>query len=1162
MFWRIFRFEVLYRLRSRGTWICFAVLGLLISRDTLSVHWDDMLAAGRLPKNCSFSIYYVMMYSGFYACLFGAGLMTAPVLRDVDNRTAAYLYSYPFRQRDYLLGKYLASLIGLLVVMSACLLAFVGMAWVAPAIGAARAEDFMPTPWAHLAHAFLLFVIPAVVCLGSIHFALAVLTGHSAPSYVFLVLYLVTMIAVDQVFANDLENKDFFLVLDPIAKTTLDGQVKYWTVAERMSRFLAFSGPLLWNRLLYGGLGFGLLGLTLWRTDLPALLARAKSRRRRVVAGPQTEPHSGPTDFRELAKAPGRPRWLATAIRLGGWETRLVLRNRFVQLMILCGFLPSFLGAWHLGAYSTEPDGNLLPVALDTLPVAGALFFLPALVVLVYATGEVATRERTGRVTPLTDPTPAPTWVTVVAKSVGVLTLCLIMACVPSLAALLAQAAKGFTDAWDIPRHLLNAALRQLPYMVEFAALTGFVHVVVWHRMLGHILSFVAVFSIVILHEFGSLDSHLLFYGMPAEFPHTDFDFRQMIAHESWFISYWMAAAGMLTVLACWLWPRGLRTGLVHRIRRMPARAGLVSVGLFAALFIAFTGTGAFIYHTVYAQNGHRSPDGERAEKARYERVFGDWARRPQPKVERADIHLDLRPRQRAASCSGRLTLRNGGPGRISEILVRAIEHGELTTCRFDAVRSRPLRIDRELNVSVFALPVPLEPGRSVEMGFEVRLRYEGFTNDGYFGTLFENGSYLSDIVPRIGYDRDRELTSFGHRRRFGLPARRPLPPAGDIAGMSRRYSSPDADLVTSACAVETDADQVALASGELVGREVIDGRATYRYEAEATPWPPQFCSARYAVSRSSWSPAMGTAPVSIEVYHLPAHPWNAGRFAEAARFALDEFGREFGLYRASSIRIAEVPNGSVGPTACGNLIVIPERAGWLHDYRRTPPFDWVTFVVGRELARHWWRDRIGPADVAGASLLTEGLPAYAGLWLVARKHGAAGVSQRIGVLADRYLKQRAAEERAEPPLTAADGQEYLEHRAAVGLIGLRNVVGGDAFDKAIRSFFVEYDRPTDLRPTARAFADHLLSESPPEARGVAKQLFDDVASIDIRKGKSVEARVESAAAIGPDAQPAVAALGPLAKGHGPPAKTATRALERIGTSDAEQSILEKGKRP
>jgi ABC-2 type transport system permease protein len=332
----------------------------------------------------------------------------------------------------------------------------------------------------------------------------------------------------------------------------------------------------------------------------------------------------------------------------------------------------------------------------------------------------------------------------------------------------------------------------------------------------------------------------------------------------------------------------------------------------------------------------------------------------------------------------------------------------------------------------------------------------------------------------------------------------------GGVAGMSKRYRSPDADLVAWTCTVETDADQVALTPGDLVNCKVTDGRVTYRYEATATSWPPQFCSARYAVARSNWTPASGGSPVSIEVHHLPAHPWNAERFAEAARFALDELSREYGPYRGSAVRIAEVPNDAVAPTTSGSLLVIPEKAGWLHDYRQPPPFDWITFLVGRELARHWWRDRLGPADVAGASLLTDGVPSYLGLWLVARKQGPAGSRPRLAILADRYLKQRASEEQTEPSLTAADGQGYLEFKAAVGLIGLRDVAGEGAFDKALRSFFVRYDRPTDPRPTARAFADLLLSELPAQAKGVAKELFDKVVSNDIRVSSAAATNLEA----------------------------------------------------
>src|SRR6185295_20285185 len=96
------------------------------------------------------------------------------------------------------------------------------------------------------------------------------------------------------------ENQKLGALLDPFGGAALDLATRYWTVAEKNQAVPGFAGPLLWNRVLWSGIGFVILAVAIatfrtgatsaGRSGRPSRLGRLFARRgkaplREVEAG-------------------------------------------------------------------------------------------------------------------------------------------------------------------------------------------------------------------------------------------------------------------------------------------------------------------------------------------------------------------------------------------------------------------------------------------------------------------------------------------------------------------------------------------------------------------------------------------------------------------------------------------------------------------------------------------------------------------------------------------------------------------------------------------------------------------------------------------------------------------------------------------------------------
>jgi ABC-2 type transport system permease protein len=95
----------------------------------------------------------------------------------------------------------------------------------------------------------------------------------------------------------------------------------------------------------------------------------------------------------------------------------------------------------------------------------------------------------------------------------------------------------------------------------------------------------------------------------------------------------------------------------------------------------------------------------------------------------------------------------------------------------------------------------------------------------------------------------------------------------------------------------------------------------------------------------------------------------------------------------------------------------------------------------------------------------------------------------------DRYLRSRGRERLKEHPLlTVESNQGYIHYnKGSSVLYYLREMIGEDAVNRALRKIIQEYAYKAPPYPTSYALKDALREQTPPQLQYLLKDLFDDI---------------------------------------------------------------------
>ncbi|MFP2924266.1 ABC transporter permease/M1 family aminopeptidase [Pyxidicoccus sp. 3LG] len=1082
----VLRFEWRYQTRQVSFYVA-AVAFLLMGFVFVGTGYGPDNVHVNSPYTIMQSLGLLSLFSVFVLSLFCANA----ALRDTEHKMEELVYATSIGKLTYLSARFAGALLAALTVFTVAALGLM----VAPSVVAVDPERLGSTELLRYVWALAVMVLPNLVFAASLLFAVSVLTRSALASYVGAVfvyaLYMVGSLLGDSPLmagaaTQTPEAMARSALLDPFGLSAFFTQTRYWTEHERNTRLLGLEGPFLLNRALWLGVSAGVLALVY------RLFAFRVSPGTKTVRDDAGEGTASASVYRPVASRglPGAVTWAAlrSATRL---ELRYVLRSgSFLALLafwVLVVGMEVGAGAPR-GEYGTRiwpTTGLLFDSILQPLSLMGTL-------TLIYYGAELVWRERYFRIDAVLDATPASSAVFYLSKAAALALLTVILTVTAVGIAVLYQLVRGYHHV-EPGLYLSLLYFKGLPLLL-FAVAVLFVQALSPNRYVGMLLGLLLA---LLVHrgELVGLEHGLLRYAGGPPVRHSDMDgFGAVAGSFAAFMVYWSAFAGLLVLVTCGLWRRGVSPSLRARFAALPRQWGRRGLAGVAACLGVFVATGGFIFHGTNLANRYET-DAQQADwKADYEKTYKKYETLAQPSVVAVKADVGLFPEERRYRVAGAYRLENRTQEPIETVWVAVRRDVRKAELKLDGARLRSH--DARFGMSEFRLERSLTPGARAELRFDVEVASRGVHASDLDTSIVGNGSFITNLeaFPSIGYRKTYELGDARERRERGLPELPLEVVAEDEPGLAHGGSRERA-WATLDTTVSTSEDQLAGAPGVLRREWREHGRRYFHYvmERPINPWFA-YVSARYAVEKTRHR------GVDVEVYYHPAHGTNVQRILQAATRSLEVFSEQFGPYPHEQLRIVEVPSyADFGALALPGTIYFPEHRGFLADPSNPEDIDLVTRRIAHEVAHQWWGHQVDPADGAGATTLNESLAKYSEQLVLRAVQGESHLRRLLGFELDRYLTGRTGEKTDEPPLSEARQQAHLYYaKGALVMNALRDLMGEAALNRALSRLVREHGHPNES-PTTHHLLAALRAEAPEGHHALIDQWMKQVVLYDLK---------------------------------------------------------------
>ncbi|UWZ84544.1 ABC transporter permease/M1 family aminopeptidase [Occallatibacter riparius] len=1076
-----FWFEVRYWLRSVMLWVFTAIVSLLT---LLPMSTDQVQVGGAIGNTFRNAPYVVEQYYSifwFITLLMVTAFANSAAAREFAYNMHQIVFTKPIRKLDFLIGRFLGavviSTIPMLGISLGALLAKV-MPW-------ADADRFGPVVWsAHLSGIFI-FALPNTLFIAAILFTIAALTRSTVVSFLGGLGLLVANV-VAGVLTDKLENEKLAAMVDPFGNNAFALMTKYWTVADRNTHALGLTGLLLWNRLIWLAVGILIFAFCCWRFSFAERQARASRKKLddsdAIAAIPSPAIR---TTVTLNYGAAARWRQLLASIRI---EYRRLLKT-VSFIVITCAALLNSVGAL---IFSARQGFGLTtrPVTYALLQIIAGTLYLFLVALITFFAGVLVWEERDARTDEVSDALPVPEWPSYVAKFIALITALATIQVVVMIVAIWVQAADGYTR-FQLGLYIETLLGQDLLRFAFLAALAFLIHVLSPNKYVGYFAFIGAVVANTFMWRPLHVGTRMVQFGSLPAMTYSDFfGYQPWMKGWTWFAIYWILFSCLVAAATILFWPRGKdlrwKARLVHAQQRFRGPVRALSL-LAAVAFIAVVG---WVYYNTEVLNQVESNNDTLQRQADYEKNYKRFEHLPQPRV--TDVHYDIAiyPATRELVMRGSEQIKNETAAPI-DALHLSLDRNFTSTV--DMAGMQLAQDDKRLGYRIYKLTTPLAPGEVRTLNFDVESHPKGFENTLTMTGVVQNGSFFnSSSVPQIGYQENNELTDPNDRRRFKLKEKDLMPELvrNCTTGCMDSYISNNSDWVNVDTIISTSADQMAIAPGSLLRQWQQDGRNFYEYKLDHFALNfYSFISARYQVQRSKWN------DMDVEVYYLKEHPWNVSKMVSSIEKSFAYYTTNYGPYYNKQARIVEFPRVASFAQAFPGTMPYSESIGFIADIEKPDDIDMVFYVVAHEMGHQWWAHQVVGANMQGATSLSETLAQYSALMVMEKQYGPDTMRKFMQYEMDNYLRSRGTERLKERPLMRVEAsQGYIHYRkGSVVMYYLRQMIGEDAINRALRKVLAQYRYAQPPYPTSWALVDALRSETPQQYQYLLKDLFEDI---------------------------------------------------------------------
>ncbi len=1070
MFGNLFKFERQLQFRQISFWVVMFIM-FLVGFAIIAVDWFvvSFEAGERIKANGAYTLANQISFLSFLAIFFASVFVVTGMMRDEVHKSVELIHTTPVKNLQLVIPRFLGAwLATFLCVSSAVLGIFVGqfMPWI-------DQESLGPVKLSYFLHPTFLFVFINSFIFAAIYALIAAWTRRKMLVYVsaigLLVFYFVGLtLAADA-------PKWLSAIIDPVGIVPLSDEVRYWPAAERNTELVSLSSNFGMNRLLWSGLGLGMLLLTY----------------RLFKRGTMAKGTKGVVTLDEGSSAYIPYQSVAPSFGAGGSVKTLMARIkadyvgsvRSISFYVLCGIALALITISLVQDLMFAPDPTY-PTSRRMANLAIGGFALPALLVTIFFSGELFWRERTAKFNEIIDATPVKNWQMLLGKWVSLSLIILTMFAFSMIVAIVCQLLLGSLDV-NLGTYFSIIFVSFCAPFVILAGLALFVQNFTPNRIVGMFAAGAVLIGLGFAVPQLPFFHPLMNLGEFSAGRYSEMNGFERLLDYKWLSIYNLMIIGLLALVSIWLWRRGLQTSLLSRFRNIRSAISPASLAVGVALLIGAVFTGRTIF-TSYDKVDYKNEKAQEKELVAYEKMFGDEYEAPLPKIRSVKVEADIMPKSGEAIFTGNYVIENVTGAPLTDLIVNVpTSHQEdirkLTVSGAKRNTERPnIKELEDSRHQVFTFDRPVPEGAKFSLDFEMYYHPPRLVD---YSPVLGNGTFVNNaqVFPMLGIN-ERRMQNPDKRRKFELPE---LPKAADQTDMEARqfnFFMRSADYVDFEARVCTDPGQIPIAPGKFMGSEDIQIEGKDRHCRSYKAINPimnffAFMSADYEVARDVWENPNGQN-VDLAIYYHAEHDYNIDLMMDAAKVSLDTFTETFGPYQYSQVRIMEFPYRNFAQAFAGT-VPFSENIGFVRDPgdpEDSETVDFASYVTMHEIGHQWFGHQIVPAETKGFNVLSEGLTENSALTAYEAKFGWKKARRLLEERTiRRYLGGRASDNDDEPALINAEGQGYLVYDKASWVFwGLKQYMGEAEMQGAIKAFLEEYGSQGPPYPTTHQLVDYL----------------------------------------------------------------------------------------
>lgn len=1088
MFFEFFKLELKSVLKAPMIYIFIFIMTFMCFMAVVSDNVVIGGSVGNVYKNAPYIItQYVTILSLLFGVLFAVAFFNNAALRDYNNQFNEILFSTPISKASYFFGRFF----GALVLSTIPLLGiFIGIflgGLIGPAAGWIDADRIGELYLATFVNNYLLFILPNMFIAGAIVFVLANKYKNTIVSFVgafgLIIAYIIT-----GTLLSDIDNESLAALLDMFGIRSYSVETRYFTPIEKNTLSPAFSGLLLYNRLIW--IGFGILMLLLnfkffSFKEKSKKAKKAKAFSETVIEITKPKINIGFTFSSRWAQF-----FSLFKISFLNIVKSVVFKVLFLFALII--LITDMVGGFEYYGLQSYP---LTYKVVDMVDGASAIFMI---IIMIFFSGELVWNDRNNHINEVINASPHLSFSSLAAKVLTLLSVVSAMYFLFSIIGIAYQLILGFT-AIEFGLYFTTFIYDLLPGYFFFSMFFIFIQVVTNQKYQAYFISIALVFLIDIILLILDVQTNMISLGSTPSLSYSDMNgFGPGFKGAMWFNLYWGLLGVLLLFLSALFWVRTSGGNFKTRLKTVYNNFNGALAAQLAAVFVLWLLTASFVYYNTQILNEYQSSDYQEKMAVRYEQKYKKYENITLPKVTKIKYEVDIFPQERNVNVKADLWVKNKSEELIDSIHYNLDENWEID---ISIPNAELVMNDDSLSYRIYALNQPMRPGDSMNIIITSKYETKGFSNGRGSTSIIENGTFLNNgsVLPRMGYESGVELSDKNDRKKYGLAPKSRMPDLDEndscVTCGVNYLSDGRSDWVEIETIISTSNDQIAIAPGSLIKEWEENNRNYYHYKIDQPSF--EFCSfisARYEVARKKWN------GIDLEVYYDAKHDYNIDKMLSAMERSLDYYIKNFGPYYHQQARIIEFPRYATFAQAFPGTMPYSESFGFIIDLEDKTENNVIDAVIAHELAHQWWAHQECGASMQGGTMLTESFAEYSSLMVMKKTKDDMGMKDFLKYDYNRYLGGRSRETKKELPLYKVENQSYIHYgKGSVILYALQDYIGEEKVNQALRNFLADFRYEEPPYPRSVDFIRHLEKEIPDSLQYLIDDWFKTITLYDLR---------------------------------------------------------------